>query len=201
LAPRAWQLLSDGAQAYEMLALAGVVALLCGGGVLRSKDPSGRIERYLTKDGTDSIHHTSSLLHANVPGPVLGAVGILGLVALSIVGCFIFYPPPGQTLEDMTMAKVDVLSAALSKDVENTSKSIQSYDDLTRRLQVGYYLRHWKLDEYQRTKAKLLRGRLEQLKDVVEAGEFERVPGLNSKISDAHRRCREAFVQTDAGNH
>ncbi|MBL9161614.1 MAG: permease [Planctomycetaceae bacterium] len=200
LATRAWQLLAAGAQAYEILALAGVVALLCSGIVLRRKDPSGRIESYLTSDRQDSIRPSSSILHANVPGPVLGAVGILGLVALSIVGCFIFYPPPDQTLEDMTMAKVDVLSAALSKDAESTAKSIQAYDDLTRRLQVGYYLRYWGLDEYQRTKAKLLRGRLEQLKDAVEAGDFQRVPALSSRISDAHRRCQESFVQTDAGD-
>lgn len=195
LAPRAWQMLRDGARLYEMLALIGVSLLLLGGMILRVADPSDRLETYLSHTGDEACHAAPSLLHATVPGPILGGVGLLGLVALSVVGCFIYYPPPAQTLEDMAMARVDVLSYALSNDVENTAKSIQLYDDLTRRLQVGYYLRHRRLDEFQRTKAKLLRGRLEQLKDVVEAGDFDRVPTLSTKVSDAHRRCREAFEE------
>ena len=87
----------------------------------------------------------------------------------------------------------DALSYAMSKDVDNAVKSIARYDDLTRKLQVGYYLRNLEVDEFQQARARVLRGRLEQLKDVVEAGDFSRVRDLNSKIDAAHRRLADVF--------
>ena len=100
---------------------------------------------------------------------------------------------PAETLEDMRMVRADALSYANGRDVDNAVKSIARYDDLTRKLQVGYYLRTLETDEFKQARARALRGRLEQLKDVVEAGEFDRVRELGRRVSSAHRRLREAF--------
>ena len=62
----------------------------------------------------------------------------------------------------MQYVKAEVLSSSNPRQYEQAVKSIATYDDLTRRLEVGYYLRNWQLSEYQQAKAKLLRGRLEQ---------------------------------------
>ena len=78
-------------------------------------------------------------------------------------------------------------------DAFEAVKEIEIYDNLTRKLQVGHFLRNWELDEFQQTKAKVLRGRLEQLKDLVEAGSFEDAKAMSFRVSNAHRRCREAF--------
>ncbi len=193
LAGRVWRLLADDMPMYEVVSLAAVAMLVAGGFGLRRLDPEGRIELSLASRPQPDADAPQSVLNAEVPGPVLGGVAIAGLVALSIVGCFIFYPPPEETLEEMRYVRADVWSYAASKDVHNTGRSIQRYDDLTRRLQVGYYLRNFTLSEYQQAKARVLRGRLEQLKDVVEAGKFERVQELNTRVSNAHTRVREAF--------
>ena len=197
LPQKAWAKLSDGAKTYELAALAAVTCLFGVGLVLRIRDPNQQLEEALGTETPPEIIEPASWLNMTVPGPVLGITAILGLIAMSVVGCFIYFPSPDQTLEDMQYVKADALSYALGREVEKAVKSIERYDDLTRRLQVGYYLRTWELSEFQQAKAKLLRGRLEQLKDLLEAGQFDRVRTATMKVSDAHRRVADAFEFPD----
>ncbi|MEZ6100974.1 MAG: permease [Pirellulaceae bacterium] len=194
LPQKAWTKLTEDAQLYEITALSAIACLFVGGLVLRIWDPNHRLEGKLATTAEDLASTEGSWLNATVPGPVLGMTAILGLIAFSVVGCFVYYPAPDQTLEDMRYVKADALSYASSKDVEKAAKSIEAYDDLTRKLQVGYYLRHWQLTEYQQAKARVLRGRLEQLKDILEAGTFERVRSAVNAVQDAHRRVNESFA-------
>ena len=193
LPQKAWARLSDGAKIYELAALAGVTCLFGTGLVLRIWDPNQQIEEGLEQIEPPQVEAQPSWLNMTVPGPVLGITAILGLIAMSVVGCFIYFPAPDQTLEDMRYVQADALSYASGKEVEKAVKSIERYDDLTRRLQVGYYLRTWELSEFQQAKAKLLRGRLEQLKDLLEMREFDRVRPASLNVSKAHRRVVEAF--------
>ncbi len=198
LAVRAWAKLSSNAQLYEVTSLAAVMLFFAVGLALKYWDPEHRIEAALAEPADSAATAEPSWLDVTVPGPVLGATAIVGLIALSVIGCFVYYPSPDQTLEDMVYAKADALSYASGKEVEKAVKSIERYDDLTRRLQVGYYLRCWKISEYQQAKAKLLRGRLEQLKDLLEANDFDRVRDANNAISNAHRRVADAFRVVDS---
>ena len=193
LPQKAWAKLSGDAQLYEIAALSAVACLFVFGSILRVWDPGHRLEEALATTVEDPASSEGSWLNATVPGPVLGITAILGLIAFSVVGCFVYYPAPDQTLEDMRYVKADALSYASSKNVEKAAKSIEVYDDLTRKLQVGYYLRHWQLTEYQQAKARVLRGRLEQLKDILEAKQFARVKQAITAVSNAHRRVVEAF--------
>ena len=195
---RAWAKLSEDAQLYEIVALSAIACLFVSGLALRVCDPDHHLEERLATISEDPAASQESWLNATVPGPVLGITAILGLIAFSVVGCFVYYPAPDQTLEDMRYVKADALSYASSKDVEKAAKSIEAYDDLTRKLQVGYYLRHWQLSEYQQAKARVLRGRLEQLKDILEAHQFERVRRAIAAVSEAHRRVVEAFDDSGA---
>lgn len=190
---RVVEMLSDEAQVFELFGLAGVSLLTIGGVGLKLIDPLSKIDERLTHASGPTVDPEASKFDIVVPAPVLGAVAIAGLIVLSVVGCFVFYPPPADTLEDMKMIRAEALTYANSKDVDNAVKSIALYDDLTRKLQVGYYLRNLELNEFQQARARALLGRLEQLKDVVEAGEFDRVPELNARVSDAHSRLREVF--------
>ena len=191
---KVWQKLTADVPLFEVVGLSCVGMLFVVGVGVSKFDPDGRIDTALAKP-PEPTEEPASWMNAEVPGPVLGGVAIVGLVVLSVVGCFVYYPAPEETLEDMKMVRADALSYAFSRDVENTVKSIARYDDLTRRLQVGYYLRNLSLSEYQQTKARVLRGRLEQLKDTMEAEDFDRVRELNARVSAAHRRLREAFTE------
>ncbi|MEN1678414.1 MAG: permease [Planctomycetota bacterium] len=187
--------LLDGLELYELVALGCIATMVAVGFAVAQLDPNGRIDAALAKPPEPAAAAAPSILQVYVPGPVLGVVAIAGLVVLSVVGCFIYFPPPKVTLEDMVNIKAEALVAANSKDVETAVKSIALYDDLTRRLQVGYYLRNLELSDFQQAKARALRGRLEQLKDVMEDGDFDRVRDLNARVSAAHRRLRDAFTE------
>ena len=93
----------------------------------------------------------------------------------------------------MAMTKANYFVAIQTKDATEAVQEIEVYDNLTRKLQVGHFLRNWELDEFQQTKAKVLRGRLEELKDLVEEGNFEEAKDMSMRVSSAHRRCRAAF--------
>ncbi|MEN0111494.1 MAG: hypothetical protein AAF805_12305, partial [Planctomycetota bacterium] len=192
---KTWAGLTEDSALFEVAGLATVAGLTILGSGLRRWDPDGRIEAALSESKGEEppAGGRESLLDLAVPGPVLGVVAIAGLVVLSVVGCFVYYPDPAETLEDLKMVRADALTYATAQDVENCVRSIERYDDLTRRLQVGHYLRNLELSEFQQAKARVLRGRLEQLKDVVEAGDFDRVRDLNAFVSAAHRGVREAF--------
>jgi hypothetical protein len=193
LPEKAWTKLKESAQLYELTALFAVACLMAVGLVLRVWDPDQHLEAFLATANAQEPSVQVSWLNATVPGPVLGLTAILGLIAISVVGCFVYYPAPDQTLEDMRYVKADALSYASAKDVEKAVKSIEAFDDLTRKLQVGYYMRTWHISEYQQAKAKLLRGRLEQLKDILEAQDLERVRPAITAVQNAHRRVTDSF--------
>ena len=178
----------DAFQAYQSVSLACVAGLVFLGTGLKLVDRSRRTDSFLEKtvDGSQGID-------VYIPGPILGGIALVGLVVLSGLGCYVYYPPPADTIEDMTMTKANYFVAIQTCDAAEAVKEIEVYDNLTRKLQVGHFLRNWELDEYQQTKAKVLRGRLEELKDLVEEGNFEGAKAMSMRVSNAHRRCREAF--------
>jgi len=118
---------------------------------------------------------------------------LAGLVAASIVGCYVYYPPPSETLNEMRFVRAEAMSAVASKDTVNATRNLEHYDELTRRLQVGYYLRRGELSDFQRSKCRVLRGLLEQCKDQMEAGKYDRAYDMVAPIFAAHTRCRKAF--------
>lgn len=115
------------------------------------------------------------------------------LVIVTIVGCFAYYSSPDECLEAMTDTRIGAMSAALSMDHTETKYWSERYDDWTRRLEVGGYLRHGELSDYHRWKARLLREQLETLEHEVEDGERDEVTKLISRISRLHNRMSHAF--------
>ena len=166
--------------------------LIFGGVVLKIADRTSKLEQWLEAAPPKQISGRSDMI---VPGPVLGLLSLVGLVVLSIVGCFAYYPAPDECLEAMTDSRVGALSAALSLDHTETKYWAERYDDWTRKLEVGAYLRQWELSDYHRWKARLLREQLEILEHEVEEGERDEVTKLISKISRSHNRLHRAFAE------
>ena len=187
--------IAEDADMFELVSLGAIGVLFVIGMGLRIFDPKFHLETALAHPANPEPKG-NSVLNANVPGAGVGVVTIVGLIVISIVGCFVFFPPPDQTLDDMRVIRAEALSFAASKDVEKAVRNIEIYDDLTRRLQVGYYLRNWEISEYQQAKTKLLRGRLEQLKDILETKQFDRVREASQAVSNAHRRVRESMLDS-----
>ncbi|MEM9825821.1 MAG: permease [Planctomycetota bacterium] len=104
-----------------------------------------------------------------VPRGVIGASMLGGLVALSVVACFAYYPSPEECLEEIKTARAECLSAANSGDAEHALVWLEIWDDWSRRLEVGTFLRTGKVRPYQRMQGYLVRKKLENLEHELEA--------------------------------
>jgi hypothetical protein len=78
-------------------------------------------------------------------------------------------------------------------DHDETKYWSERYDDWTRKMEVGTWLRYGSLPLYHRWKTRLVREQLEMLEHEVDGGEREVVQKLVTAISNSHRRMSEAF--------
>jgi hypothetical protein len=107
-------------------------------------------------------------LGQHVSSRTVGLTCLGGLVAFSVVGCYAFYPEPDEVLEEMLIARTEVLSGISSGDYERTLYWIPILEEWSRKLEVGYALRNFELRPYQQMQSYLLRKKLELLEHAVE---------------------------------
>jgi uncharacterized protein len=114
--------------------------------------------RQITGNGLDRV----------VPPSIVGLTCIAGLIALSIVGCYAYYPSPKETLEEMRLARGELLIGATSRNYKAALHWIPILDEWSRRLEVGTAIRNFELRPYQHVQAHLLREKLELLEHEIE---------------------------------
>ncbi len=178
---------------FERVSLTVLALLGATGLALKWLDRRWRVEDWLERPSDQSVRGRSRLDVA-VSAPVLGAIALGGLVALSVVGCFAYYPAPREVFEEMTILRGEVLTAALSGNQGHAKHFIPIWDDWTRRLQVGVFLREGSLSPYRRMKAKLFRDRLEFLKHAIEEGDRDEAREYVGLTDRAYRRMRRAYL-------
>lgn len=103
-----------------------------------------------------------------VSSRTVGLTCLGGLVAFSVVACYAYYPAPKEVLEEMRLARVEVLSGVTSGDYERALHWIPIVEEWSRKLEVGYAMRHFELRPYQQMQAYLLRKKLELLEHASE---------------------------------
>ncbi|MEW4489940.1 permease [Thalassoglobus sp. JC818] len=192
-------------QPYELYASIALGAVVLFGLILNLFDRNCRIEAWLEKQQETAEPSRFDII---VPAPVLGGLFLVGLVFASILGCYAYYPPPGEVLEEMNIAKAEALGAALVGDEVHSKYWIDIYQDWSRKLEVGVYLRDWKLSDYHRIKSRILREQLELLKHEVEHYNEDKEHGDNhaeyedtaeirelvSKVNISQVRLKTAFL-------
>ncbi len=146
-----------------------VLALL--GWVIRLR-LDGWIERQETEKETEKIEAPKSTKRTAWNRPVspraVGITCLAGLVAFSVVACYAYYPSPGEVLEEMRLARTEVLSGAVSRDYKRALLWIPILEEWSRKLEVGYAIRFFELRPYQQMQAHLLRKKLELLEHAIE---------------------------------
>ena len=176
---------------YEWYALSVFLAVALSGAMLNLVDRKGRIEQWLEREQT--ADSATSKYDVVIPGPVLGGVALVGLIVISGVGCYAYYPDPNETLEEMQIVHAEALSAAISGDFNHSCYWIERFDDWSRRLEVGTYLRDWQLSDYHRMKGQLLRQNLELLEHEIRDQDREAAGKLAIATSISFTRLRRAY--------
>jgi len=169
--------------------LSGIILL----GLILRMAGSKRIEPYFysgtaEKGGSYDIY---------VPDWTLAATAVLGLVAASVAGTYLYYPPPNQLLPDMFTINTDCVLDSRNKKWEAAEKWITYADDLSRRLEVGVFLRNGSVDPFKSAKAKIYREKLDLLKQAVEQRDENDIEELAMEVSVAFQRLSDAFKEKE----
>lgn len=177
---------------FEIWSLATLGGLLVIGLGLKALDRKWKIEDWLTRAPVRADGQ-AAWGDRRVSAPVIGATILLGLVAFSIVGCYAFYPDKNEVFEEMSIAQAEALSAARGGDHAHAVFWIERWDEWTRKLQVGVFLREFELSAYHRMKSHILREKLELLKHEVEDGDREATLKVSHEVVASYYRMRDAY--------
>ncbi|MDB5309290.1 MAG: hypothetical protein JWO38_3492 [Gemmataceae bacterium] len=176
----------------EPVSLAGLGFLFSLGLALRSFDPSGRLDAWLAK--APPPVKSTKFWDRPLPGPVLGAAGLAGLVVFSVAALYVYYPAPKEAFDEMVRVKADALTSVNAGNREEAIRQIERWDLLTRKVQVGAVIRTGRLDAAAAATADDLRERLEELRDALLAGNGAEAKELVRKVEAAYRHCRETYL-------
>ena len=140
---------------------------------------------------------STSRIDVDVPSWALGLTVVVGLIVTSIVGCYLYYPAPNDLLADLSIVNTEAVLTSKNKDWEAAEKWIGYSDDLSRRLEVGVFLRNGSVGEFQSTKAKLYREKLDRLKVAVDSRNPDQIEDLAMDVSNAYLRMSSSFRKDD----
>jgi uncharacterized protein len=185
--------LKEGLQPAERVGTIVLGSLFALGLTLRALDRRWRIEDWLERE-VEPASRPAGRLNATVPAAALGMVGLAGFVVFSIVGCYLYYPSPQETFEEMRILRAEVLTAASSGNQKHAAHFIPIWDEWTRRLQVGAFLREGTNRPYRRMKTKVFRDRLEFLKHAIEDSDTEEIREYSAAVQKAYDRMRKVYV-------
>ena len=180
-------------EVLEPVAIGGLLLLVLLGGGLGRLDRAGRVEAWLTTAPPTS-DDPKSVWNRGVPGPVLGVVALLGLVVFSVVALYIYYPDPDQAFAEIVQVRTEAVVAVRTGKKEEAVRRIQQWDLLTRKLQVGVFIRSGTMDAETGKVTEDLRERLEELRDALLADDLDKAKELLGPVEEAYRKCRDRYV-------
>lgn len=170
-------------------ALGGLVLL----GTLLRLDRRGRFEGWLVK----APEAAAGRWDVAVPGPVLGAVSILGLIAFSVVGAYLYYPDREQCVGQMEALRADTFVAVNGGKKDEAIRHLEMWDLLVRKLEVGQYLRTFGVAKEQSKACEDLREELEEVRDHLLAGDVPAAKAaFDGPVATAYRACKDAFPKS-----
>ena len=90
--------------------------------------------------------------------------------------------------------RADALTSVRTGKTQDAIRQLEAWDLLTRKLQVGEFLRKGLLNKQQSEKAEALREELEAMRDDLLAGDVQAARGKIITVENAHNICRESFI-------
>ena len=196
--PEAWRLTQEKLDAaFGPLERPPVYALLVfvvSGYLIRRLDRDGRVERWLTARAPElDALSTRPWWNRSVPGPVLGGVILLGLIAFSVIGAYIYYPDRNRCFDEMQAVYAETFVAIKTKRADEAIRQLEHWDLLVRKLEVGEYLRAGRVSREQSQTAANLREMLEELRDHLLAGQADQASTLLPELQKIFHDLKTAF--------
>lgn len=169
--------------------IAGGFAILCLliGGVQRSFDPQNRWMDLLTRPAHSEMADKKKL-DIVLPNSVIAASCLAGLIAASVGGCYLYYPPHSEIHKEMTIINTELHSAAMTGDWEGVEHWIPIQEDWAHKLNVSSYLRRTPMSRFQQLRLKVYLTKLELLEHASEDQEREEAKDWARQMALSFRR-------------
>jgi uncharacterized membrane protein YraQ (UPF0718 family) len=190
-----WGKLTQKLEILEPVALAGLALLALFSLAWRGLGRVLPLEAFLAHRPPPAVR-PQPVWNRPVPGPVLGGVALVGLVLFSVRSAYLYYPPPAEVFAEMTRVRADAIVAVKTGHREEAIRRIQQWDLLTRKLQVGTYLRGSETSADAGPQAEAFRETLEQVRDALLAGQEDEARGLLAKLEEEYQTCRANYLGT-----
>ena len=133
-----------------------------------------------------------------VPDWILGATAVISLIVASVAGTFLYYPDAEELLPDLAVINTECVLSSRTKNWEAAMKWIAYADDLSRRLEVGVFLRHGEVDPFKSAKAKTYREKLDILKHAVEEQNEAEIEDIAMDVAKSYQRLSNAFKEQES---
>jgi len=171
----------------------GTVLILFGAG-FRRFDPSDRAMKFLTNPKPLRSVTKDIVL----PNSVVASVSLIGLIVLSVLGCFVYYPSTKEVRKELAALQADLNSAVAGKEWDNAAFLIPQQKDWAHKLVVGRYIRGEDWSRFQAMRKKVFLSKLEMLIHACEEREIEEALYWNNQARIAYRRLLASLeVQTE----
>jgi hypothetical protein len=176
----------------ERPAVYGLLGMLACGVVTRRLDAGGRVERWLTAPPPAEVRKRT--WDVRVPGPVLGGLCLIGLIAFSVIGAYVYYPDRDQCMDQMFAVYADAAVAVNTGKTEEAIRHLEQWDQLVRKLEVGTYLRDYGVTSEQAKAAEDLREAIEEVRDELLAKNADASKQkFKAEVEPAYRSCKAAY--------
>lgn len=186
------RLIGDAWKPEEIVAGVVAIILMCIGGWLRYRDPKGTwMEKLVTVSDPSSVEKPKRDIV--LPNWAIATVCLVGLVAASVGGCFLYYPHASEIRKEMAAIDAELFSACATQKWDEAEFWIPIQEDWAHKLTVSSYLRGMKLTRFQKTRMRVFLTKLEMLEHAVEDREIEEVDKWKREVSVSLTRLRKSF--------
>jgi len=186
------RVIRESATPAEIVALGIFGISLSIGGLFYWLDPQQRTMRWLLVEPTQTKGSRDIVL----PNSVIATVSLLGLIAASVVGCFLYYPPVNEIRKEMHANEAEMFGAYQRGEWDKLEYWIPIQEDWAHKLKVSATLRGKPLDRYEEMKLQVYKSKLELLEHAAEDRDLEEARDFGRQMSVAFRRLKEALSQT-----
>lgn len=194
LAASSWRLIQDTTETEELISIVAVAALLACGGMLMAFDRRSRLLSFLLREVPRDSSNTKGMKWDIVlPESVIAFTCFAGLIAASIGGCYMYYPPASEIKKGMSMINGAIHEAATRSDWDGVAYWIPLQEDAAHKLQVSGYLRRKPLTVYQQAKLKAFMFKLEMLEHAAEDKEIDEVKRWSREMAMSYLRLTRAI--------
>lgn len=120
-------------------------------------------------------------------------VGVVGILVFAGFGLFLFYPPPDDILDDISHLRVELYSAVMDGDLEETRKWSSQWKLRIEKLPTSLLIRTGTVTESQRESVEEVLYGLRIVEEALIQGRVKQAQVLSDHLNDLYIRCRNEF--------